>query len=95
MVEIRDQYHQYRHGETDPLRIVTLASPAAMQARKAAATKRGPHRRKIALACEPCREKKTRCDGGKPICGPCERRSYALERCVYKAENARSASTDE
>ncbi|KAI9927607.1 hypothetical protein MW887_003227 [Aspergillus wentii] len=52
-------------------------------------------RRKIALACEPCREKKVRCDGKKPICGPCERRSYTIERCVFKAENARSASNDE
>ncbi|CAI7671550.1 unnamed protein product [Penicillium pancosmium] len=26
----------------------------------------GARRRKIALACEPCRERKSRCDGGKP-----------------------------
>lgn len=35
-----------------------------------------------------------RCDGEKPICGPCARRSYTLEQCVYKLENARSASND-
>ncbi|KAJ5151079.1 uncharacterized protein N7482_010331 [Penicillium canariense] len=58
-------------------------------------TKRGtPRRRKIALACEACREKKVRCDGGKPICGPCARRSYTIDKCVYKIENARSASND-
>ena len=58
--------------------------------------KRGtPRRRKIALACETCREKKVRCDGEKPICGPCSRRSYPIDRCVYKIENARSASNDE
>ncbi|KAJ6172659.1 hypothetical protein N7470_001726, partial [Penicillium chermesinum] len=53
-----------------------------------------PHRRKIALACDSCREKKVRCDGVKPICGPCSRRSYKIDRCVYKIENARSASND-
>ncbi|KAJ5920960.1 hypothetical protein N7466_009286 [Penicillium verhagenii] len=57
--------------------------------------KRGaPRRRKIALACETCREKKVRCDGAKPICGPCSQRSYSIDRCVYKIENARSASND-
>ncbi|KAJ5088027.1 hypothetical protein N7456_011643 [Penicillium angulare] len=60
------------------------------------ANKRGaPRRRKIALACETCREKKVRCDGEKPICGPCSRRSYPIDRCVYKIDNARSASNDE
>ncbi|KAJ5503019.1 hypothetical protein N7463_005893 [Penicillium fimorum] len=54
-----------------------------------------PRRRKIALACESCREKKVRCDGIKPICGPCARRSYTVDQCVYKLDNARSASNDE
>ncbi|KAJ6109899.1 hypothetical protein N7486_002134 [Penicillium sp. IBT 16267x] len=58
-------------------------------------SKRGtPRRRKVALACETCREKKVRCDGEKPICGPCSQRSYSIDRCVYKIENARSASND-
>ncbi|KAK2599993.1 hypothetical protein QQS21_005295 [Conoideocrella luteorostrata] len=52
-------------------------------------------RRKISLACEPCRERKSRCDGVKPICSTCQRRLLGLERCVYKLENARTASTDE
>ncbi|KAL1953096.1 hypothetical protein VTO42DRAFT_3597 [Malbranchea cinnamomea] len=56
---------------------------------------RSTPRRKIALACERCREKKVRCDGQKPICGPCERRGYTIEGCIYKADNARSASNDE
>ncbi|OQE41828.1 hypothetical protein PENCOP_c004G04987 [Penicillium coprophilum] len=58
-------------------------------------TKREPRRRKVALACESCRDKKVRCDGVKPICGPCARRSYAVDQCVYKLDNARSASNDE
>ncbi|KAJ5964721.1 uncharacterized protein N7479_004597 [Penicillium vulpinum] len=62
---------------------------------KSGITKREPRRRKIALACESCRDKKVRCDGIKPICGPCARRSYAVDQCVYKLENARSASNDE
>lgn len=53
-------------------------------------------RRKISLACEPCRVRKSRCDGGKPICATCQRRSLPLSRCIYTIEqNARSASNDE
>lgn len=63
---------------------------------KGGITKREPpRRRKIALACESCRDKKVRCDGTKPICGPCARRSYSVDQCVYKLDNARSASNDE
>ncbi|KAL1953765.1 hypothetical protein VTO42DRAFT_2296 [Malbranchea cinnamomea] len=39
-------------------------------------------RRKIQLACQRCRDRKTRCDGGRPACGSCERRGLAAE-CVY------------
>lgn len=54
-----------------------------------------PRRRKIPLACEPCRERKSRCDGEKPICAACARRRLPIHRCVYTAENARSASSNE
>ncbi|PYI07081.1 fungal-specific transcription factor, partial [Aspergillus sclerotiicarbonarius CBS 121057] len=52
-------------------------------------------RRKIALACDACREKKIRCDGGKTICGSCLRRSYGIAQCAYSMENPRTASQDE
>ncbi|AEO59770.1 hypothetical protein MYCTH_2308290 [Thermothelomyces thermophilus ATCC 42464] len=51
-------------------------------------------RRKIPLACEPCRERKSRCDGAKPICSTCQRRSLSLHHCVYTLENARTASNE-
>lgn len=66
-----------------------------MSSKQRASKRDTPRRRKISLACESCREKKVRCDGSKPICGPCERRSYPIDRCVYKIDNARSASNDE
>lgn len=56
---------------------------------------RKTRRRKIALACEPCRERKSRCDGNKPICASCTRRRLPSDRCIYMAENARSASSNE
>lgn len=53
-------------------------------------------RPKISLACEPCRVRKSRCNGVKPLCSTCERRGLPLERCVYKIEqNARTASNNE
>ncbi len=57
--------------------------------------RRSNTRRKVALACDSCREKKIRCDGHKPICGPCTRRAYRIDQCVYNSDNARSASRDE
>ncbi|KAI5922135.1 hypothetical protein F4810DRAFT_296740 [Camillea tinctor] len=37
-------------------------------------------RRRIAIACEPCRQGKRKCDGSRPICNLCRRRS---KHCVY------------
>ncbi|CAK7240023.1 MAG: hypothetical protein STHCBS139747_001458 [Sporothrix thermara] len=61
----------------------------------ASETRERQRRRKVTLACEPCRERKSRCDGRKPICSTCEHRSLGLEQCIYKAGNARTASSDE
>lgn len=58
-------------------------------------TRERQRRRKIVLACEPCRERKSRCDGRKPICSSCERRALGLEQCVYTVGNARTASSEE
>jgi hypothetical protein len=52
-------------------------------------------RRKVTLACEPCRHRKSRCDGGKPICSTCQHRSLGLEQCIYRTSNARTACGDE
>ncbi|KAF9893639.1 hypothetical protein FE257_010951 [Aspergillus nanangensis] len=54
-------------------------------------------RRKVALACDPCRTRKARCDGHKPVCKACARRGLTLDECLYKTvdNNARSASSNE
>ncbi|OQU97619.1 Fungal Zn2-Cys6 binuclear cluster domain-containing protein isoform 2 [Cladophialophora immunda] len=44
---------------------------------------RKPKRTKIAAACESCRQRKTRCDGLRPACGPCQRRGLAETECTY------------
>uniref|UniRef100_A0A0D2Y6N2 Zn(2)-C6 fungal-type domain-containing protein n=1 Tax=Fusarium oxysporum (strain Fo5176) TaxID=660025 RepID=A0A0D2Y6N2_FUSOF len=41
-------------------------------------------RRKVTLACEPCRERKARCDGVKPLCSTCRRRQLGIEQCIYQ-----------
>lgn len=38
-------------------------------------------RRRSARACESCRQRKTKCDGKRPICGQC---LYHNNRCVYE-----------
>ncbi|KAI0449577.1 hypothetical protein F5B21DRAFT_493775 [Xylaria acuta] len=50
--------------------------------------------RKTALACEPCRERKIRCDGGKPVCSACQRRRLPLEQCLYTIKNTRTVNRD-
>ncbi|KAI6774730.1 hypothetical protein HG530_001488 [Fusarium avenaceum] len=52
----------------------TITVPAASRPAK---------RKRVALACDNCRERKIKCDGSKPICGPCSKRGEPLARCVY------------
>ncbi|KIW05964.1 uncharacterized protein PV09_03149 [Verruconis gallopava] len=49
-------------------------------------------RRKVSLACESCRNRKSRCDGIKPQCQNCAQR---CERCVYRLPNPHFAETNE
>ncbi|KAJ7082763.1 hypothetical protein C8R44DRAFT_894678 [Mycena epipterygia] len=42
-------------------------------------------------ACVNCRRRKTKCDGDRPICGPCKKDSAAFGDCEY-AENGPSSS---
>lgn len=44
---------------------------------------RKAQRKRAALACDECRSRKRRCDGGIPACGGCARR---LTTCVYSSE---------
>ncbi|ESZ96994.1 hypothetical protein SBOR_2626 [Sclerotinia borealis F-4128] len=37
-------------------------------------------RKRISQACRPCGVKKIKCDGGAPVCGPCQRRN---DECSY------------
>ncbi|KAF8537535.1 fungal-specific transcription factor domain-containing protein [Trichophaea hybrida] len=41
-------------------------------------------RRKVATACDECRQRKSKCDGVKPSCGPCERKGRGPGRCTYQ-----------
>ncbi|KAH7078178.1 putative C6 transcription factor [Paraphoma chrysanthemicola] len=45
----------------------------------------GPRRKrlKVDLACDLCRRRKVKCDGGRPACGNCSKRPMLLEQCVY------------
>ncbi|RGP67583.1 transcription activator acu-15 [Fusarium sporotrichioides] len=40
-------------------------------------------RKRVALACDNCRERKIKCDGSKPICRPCSKRGEPPARCMY------------
>lgn len=45
---------------------------------------RQPKRRKTLLACEFCRNKKTKCDGQRPVCGPCAKKGWRPDQCLWK-----------
>ncbi|KAK8005891.1 hypothetical protein PG991_012188 [Apiospora marii] len=40
-------------------------------------------RRKVTVACQECRDKKTKCDSARPVCGPCARKRRPEAQCVY------------
>lgn len=42
-------------------------------------------RRKLQIACTQCRDRKTRCDGARPVCSTCDRRGKAAA-CVYEQD---------
>ncbi|KAI1791304.1 hypothetical protein LXA43DRAFT_945720 [Ganoderma leucocontextum] len=46
-------------------------------------TSRGNPRIRVWVACRQCRARKIRCDGAKPICCNCQKRSLEAERCSY------------
>lgn len=76
-----------------PIPVLVGADPKMGQERRSGRVEQR-RRRKIPLACEPCRERKSRCDGAKPICSTCQRRSLPLDHCIYTLENARTASNE-
>jgi hypothetical protein len=47
-------------------------------------------RLKVKLACQECRDRKIRCDGGRPVCHPCSRKQLGSDRCVYSATDSGS-----
>ncbi|KAE8349438.1 fungal-specific transcription factor domain-containing protein [Aspergillus coremiiformis] len=67
-----------------------------MLSRRSAVQKsNGARRRKASLCCDPCRERKSRCDGQKPVCGSCTQRSNSADRCVYRRSSCRLMENDE
>ncbi|KAN0122781.1 Fungal specific transcription factor domain containing protein [Hyaloscypha variabilis] len=43
-------------------------------------------RQRIPSACEPCRRRKTRCDGNRPVCSLCLRRGSSQQLCMYRKD---------
>ncbi|KAM0469872.1 hypothetical protein ACHAPX_010257 [Trichoderma viride] len=61
----------------------TAESPQPEGARK---------RRRTPLACDECRDRKRKCDGVKPVCGACRRRSITI--CVWNEERVSKGWTN-
>ncbi|KAH7121477.1 fungal-specific transcription factor domain-containing protein [Dactylonectria macrodidyma] len=58
---------------------------------------RSAKRKRVALACDNCRERKVRCNGTKPLCGPCGKRGEDPANCKYTviANSAKRVSEQE
>ncbi|KAK7978751.1 hypothetical protein PG988_006241 [Apiospora saccharicola] len=54
-------------------------------------TSRPAKRRKTEVACQECRDKKTKCDGQRPTCGPCKRKRRPSATCVYPGTRRQSS----
>ncbi|KXH49471.1 fungal specific transcription factor [Colletotrichum simmondsii] len=51
-----------------------------------------PKRIKIDVACEACRRRKVKCDGARPACGNCWKRTDLRNGCTYTSETEKSFS---
>ncbi|KAL1893047.1 hypothetical protein Sste5346_006728 [Sporothrix stenoceras] len=51
-----------------------------------------PKRHKIGIACDMCRARKVKCDGGRPTCSNCLRRLALGDRCAYSDPNVSTVS---
>lgn len=51
-------------------------------------------RRKVAVACDQCRSRKSRCDGIKPVCGECSHRRQQRSPCRYNLEHQKDPERD-
>ena len=73
---------EQRYRELLPARSVAAATG---QTKSVASplTARSDRRQAILVACEPCRRKKCKCDGKRPICGTCIARET---QCTYDGE---------
>ncbi|RAL15901.1 Zn(II)2Cys6 transcription factor [Aspergillus homomorphus CBS 101889] len=57
-----------------------------------------PKRAKIRIACNVCKARKTKCDGARPVCGPCSKRKRTSHTCTYREADEgveQAASTSE
>lgn len=66
-------------GPIDNIPPVPANTKVAIPRLSAPSSARG--RRRSARACEPCRQRKIKCDGVRPVCGPCV---YHNNRCTYE-----------
>nr|XP_036586895.1 C6 transcription factor [Colletotrichum truncatum]KAF6797452.1 C6 transcription factor [Colletotrichum truncatum] len=53
-----------------------------------------PKRIKIDVACEACRRRKVKCDGARPACGNCWKRTDLRNGCTYSIEHDRASSRE-
>jgi hypothetical protein len=68
------------HSKTCPRPTVTILPQ--MNSQESESGPRSVKRRRIQIACIQCRDRKTRCDGVRPVCGTCGRRGKA-GACTY------------
>ncbi|OJJ01950.1 hypothetical protein ASPVEDRAFT_41488 [Aspergillus versicolor CBS 583.65] len=48
--------------------------------------------KKTLLACVPCRTKKIKCDGLRPVCGACSKNRRTESECIWKRINGKEAT---
>ena len=74
---------EQRYRELLPARSVAAMVGQTKSATASTATGKPDRRQAILVACEPCRKKKCKCDGKRPVCGTCVARET---ECVYDGE---------
>ncbi|KAJ1896335.1 hypothetical protein LPJ66_004052 [Kickxella alabastrina] len=76
--EQQQQHQQQHHLGTDS------KSPTADDSAEKKDDKSAPVRKRLSLACTTCRQRKVKCDGGRPSCRTCAKFNWP---CVYQPSN--------
>ncbi|OZJ01593.1 hypothetical protein BZG36_05466 [Bifiguratus adelaidae] len=85
MASSRSQVPDRRYPTSNPDAPLAGSNPLPTRPTNSRPSKR----QKVSLACQECRNRKSKCDGVRPICGSCLSKKQPESACVYEPDRGR------